>query len=85
MISIANITATRTRVDAHVQRHLLPVVANVTVLGGVGRVDFDKLTTGAFSLVRKEAKELRPGSIHNRLSQAVVMHHATGRKVLDTN
>ena len=60
-------------------------MANVTLLGGVGRIDFDKLTTGAFSLVRKEAKELRPGRIQDRFGQAVVMHQAMGMNVLDTN
>ena len=64
---------------------LRTVAALVAVLRRVSRVDFHYLTTGAFSLVRQDGAEHRPGRIRNAFCKAVVLDHAFDVQFLDGN
>ena len=53
-----------------------PVSTSGTVLRGVRRIDSYDQTTSTFSLHRQGVAELRPRSIGDRFSKAVVLYHA---------
>jgi len=44
-------------IDTLRQRHLLPVMAPVAILRGVGRIDFDKLASSFFRFDAQLSKE----------------------------
>ena len=48
----------------------------MTILTCVSGVDSDDQTTSTFSLIRQDGAEHTPGSVRDRLSKAMVLHHA---------
>jgi len=67
----------------HRQGLLLDVPAPATPLGGVRGIDGHDQTVGSFSLPRQNGAEHPPGSIGNRLGEAVVLDHALDVEPLD--
>ena len=70
---------------SHRQRLLLNVPAPATHLRGVGRIDSHDQTTSTFSLIRQDGTKHRPGSVRDRLGEAVVFDHALDVEFLDGN
>ncbi len=82
----ANMQATTWTVkDTVGKSKFLPVSTFVAILSCVGRVNFDQLPTGTFSLVRKHGEEPRPGRICNAFSQTMVMNHAIDAQIFNAN
>src|SRR5438046_3162028 len=55
------------------------------ILGRIGRIHSNKLSTGTLSLVRKELCELTPRHVRNAFSQTVIVLHALDRQILNCN
>ena len=76
--------ATRAFIDTVGKSEFLPVSAPMAVLGGVGRVDFDQLPAGTFSLVGEHGEKPGPGRVRNAFGQVVVfesLKHLTNLKL----
>jgi len=83
MVTVKDKATAGTIEDTLTERHGLPVTAPAAILGGIGGVYCDELSTGAFSLVREIGGELPPSGIGDALGEAVIMDHAVNRQVLD--
>ncbi len=73
--------AARTTIRPVGQGHLLPMSAEGTGLGRIGRIHLPKLPTGALSLVGEKEEELRPRRIADASVQASVGVHLVDRDV----
>lgn len=51
------------------------LITTAAVLACPGRMHFDNLGTGAFSLVLESCDEASPGNVTDRTAQPVVPHH----------
>src|SRR5947209_6607641 len=65
--------------------HLLPMVTPATVLGRIGRIDFDEGSPSFFRFGGQSVKELRPRGVCNAFSKTMVMGHAVDMQVFDRN
>ncbi len=53
------------------------------ILRRVGRIHFDYLTAGAFSLARKDRNELTPSGVTDALGEMMIFHHPAHVQVFD--
>lgn len=59
------------------------VTALRAILRRVGRIHFDHLATGAFSLVRQDRSELTPSGVANALGEMMIFHHPFNIQIFD--
>jgi hypothetical protein len=71
--------------DPNIQGHLLPMVAAMAVLRGVGRVDLDELSPSFFRFARQLTEKGRPGCITNALCQTMIVRHPVHMEVFNTD
>ena len=72
-------------IDPLTQRHHVPVVAPAAILGGVGRIDFDKHSASFFRFARELGKERRPTRVMNALGQTMMVGHAVDVQIFRGN
>lgn len=85
MVTVKFEIATRATECSHVERHFLPVSTARAILGSVGGVNFNELSTSVFSFERKVAKELSPGNISYTFRKAMIMNHLVNQQIFNGN
>ncbi len=85
MVTIKNDVTHRTMIDAFRERHDLTIATIGTVLRRISRVDFDKLSTGPFCLVREMMCKVTPFSVHNTLGKVVILNHSIDGQIFYSN
>ena len=83
MISVQNKTTAWADIFSLREIHFLSVPTITTVLGRIGRVDFNNSSTSIFSFVKKLIKEHAPCHIRDTFCQAMIMHHSVYAQVFN--
>src|SRR5215475_6805647 len=83
MVTMRNKSTIDTPMFSPGERLALSVTALRAFLRRVGRIHFDYLATGAFSLVLQDRSELTPSRVTNALGEMMIFHHPFNIQIFD--
>jgi hypothetical protein len=83
MVTMRNKSTIDTPMFSRGERLAHSATALRAILRRVGRIHFDYLATGAFSLVRQDRSELTPSGVTNALGEMMIFHHPFNIQIFD--